>query len=69
MKNTEMDVIIHVENEIEKNREFLRIAKLKFRDAERCCRADAIAYWTERITRLEGRISSLEPVKKMLMEV
>lgn len=71
MANTatlEIDVLIHVENEIAKDLEFIRVAKFKLRDAERCCRADAIAYWAERIARLEGAVSALEPVKKLLMK-
>nr|DAT93745.1 MAG TPA: hypothetical protein [Caudoviricetes sp.] len=65
----EMKALIQAENELAKNYEFLRIAQLKLCDAKRCCKTEAVAYWTKRITRLEGAIDALEPIKKILMEV
>lgn len=65
----EMKALIQTENELTKNREFLRIAKLKLYDAKRCCKTEAVAYWTERIARLEGSITALEIINKTLLEV
>lgn len=65
----EMKALIQVENELTKNYEFLRIAKFKLCNAQRCCKTEAVAYWLKRITRLEGAIDALEPIKKILMEV